>query len=109
MTQYLRLLHKIAERNADAHPRLAKYYKTFTLVLQQARRASSGVEAPVLERYEASSRLLLWQAERNYLPVFFRPCPLRGFFSEAARYEEFNDLRHKSPHTCKNRTAARKF
>jgi hypothetical protein len=45
-----------------------------------------------------SSGLLLWQAERNHLPIFFRRYPFRCLFSEAARYEEFNDLRHKSPY-----------
>jgi uncharacterized repeat protein (TIGR03803 family) len=30
--------------------------------------------------------------------IFFRRYPLRCLFSKAAGYEEFNDLRHKSPH-----------
>ena len=60
---------------------------------------SKGVNALIsTSKYEASSRLLLWQAKRNYLPIFLRPYPLRNLFSEAARYEEFNDRRHKSPH-----------
>jgi hypothetical protein len=44
-------------------------------------------------RESASGGLLLWQAERNHLSISFQRYPLRCFFSEAARYEEFNDLR----------------
>src|ERR1700737_60904 len=45
---------------------------------------------PRASRESASSGLLLWQAERNHLPIFFRRHPLHCLFSEAARYEEFN-------------------
>ena len=62
-----------------------------------------------LDNYEASSGFLLWQAEWNHLPIFSRPYPLRSLFSEAARYKEFNDRRHKSPHTCKNKRQTKKF
>ena len=44
------------------------------------------------------SGLFSGQAERNQLPIIFRRHPLRCFFSEATRHEEFNDLCHKSPH-----------
>ena len=49
-------------------------------------------------RSQASLRMSLRHAERNHLPIFFRRYPLRCLFSKAAGYEEFNDLRHKSPH-----------
>jgi hypothetical protein len=62
------------------------------------RSAAWGATRPGGSRESASRGLLLWQAERNQLPVFFRRYPLRCFFAEAGRYEEFNDLRHKSPH-----------
>jgi hypothetical protein len=61
---------------------------------------------PVLLTVAASSGLLLWEAERNHLPIFFR---LRRLFPEADRYKEFNDRRHKSPHTRKNKAEAKKF
>ena len=57
-----------------------------------------GSRPPRASRESASSGLLLWQAERNHLPIFFRRYPLRCLFFEAVRYEEFNHLRHKSPH-----------
>jgi hypothetical protein len=47
--------------------------------------------------FEASSRLLLWQAEQKHLSIFFWRSPLRRLSSEARRYEEFNDLGHKAP------------
>jgi hypothetical protein len=55
------------------------------------------------------SRRLPRQAERNHLSIFSPRYPLRRLSSEASRYEEFNDLRHKSPHICKNKAAAKKF
>src|ERR1700736_5224722 len=55
-------------------------------------------ESSAAPRESASSGLLLWQGERNHLPILFRSYPLRCLPCEAARYEEFNDLRHKSPH-----------
>jgi len=73
------------------------------------RSAAWGAIRPGGSRESASSGLLLWQAERNHLPIFFRRYPLRSLFSEAARYKEFNDLRHTSPHTCRNKAAAKKF
>ncbi len=47
--------------------------------------------------FEASSRLLLWQAEQKHLSIFFWRSPLRRLSSEARRYEKFNDLGHKAP------------
>jgi len=58
---------------------------------------------------DASGGLVLSHAERNHLPMFSRRYPLRCLFSEAIGNEEFNDLRHKSPHTYKNQAEAKKF
>ena len=44
------------------------------------------------------SGLLSWQAEWNYLPIFFYRYPFRRPFSEPVRNEEFDDLRNKSPY-----------
>jgi hypothetical protein len=46
------------------------------------RAISKRVSALVLSHYAASSRLFLWQAERNHLPIFSRPYPLRCFSPE---------------------------
>src|SRR3984893_12687904 len=60
--------------------------------------SSAALGESAAPRESASSGLLLWQGERNHLPIFFLCYPLRCLPCEAARYEEFNDLRHKSPH-----------
>ena len=61
---------------------------------------------PFVERCEASNGLLFWQAKRNHLPISFGvPC----LPPEADRYKEFNDHRHRSPHTGKNKVEATKF
>ena len=51
----------------------------------------------------------LWQAERNQLPKFSRWYPLRCLFSEGTLYEEFDNPRHKSPHTCNNKAEVKKL
>jgi hypothetical protein len=60
-------------------------------------------------RSGGSSGLLLWRGERNHLPILARRYPPRSPFPEAIGYKEFNDLRHKSPHTYKNRAEVKKL
>ena len=46
-----------------------------------------------------SCRLLLWQCERNNLPLLFLRDTFGCYLSKAVGHVELNDFRHKAPHS----------